>query len=481
MRRNSTRRGATMAKPANIRKRGNSWVAYIRIEGVQRQSVQRQRSFKTKDDAELWIARVKVKKGEGQTDEFDREAIKKRRMLLRDFAKQKWLPHAQGRVRTRTLEGYEGTLRCHILPALGDYQLGALDRETLSQFFTDWSNGGPMFQERQELVRRLEQERWEREQQASRAAELQRAAREGRHPRIVDVPKRSIQLGTSRGTLQNGLTALRACLSLAVEWDYIPKNPARGLELPKEKGEQREMAVLTAEQVDRVLEAASAEARPVILTAVSTGVRRGELFALRWSDFDPERRRLWVRRSLDRHGDFNEPKTKGSKRAIACRPTLVQALREHRMATRFSDDDDLIFPNVKGGPMDAGNFVRREFRPALRRAGGQMVRFHDLRHTFVSLLIADGLSPKRISALCGHSSISITMDRYGHLFDDSETSTSDAIEHAFELPDAEEAETAASGPPASASAGRQAPAVSTQPAPVIRLESRVSAAGGGTA
>jgi hypothetical protein len=169
-------------------------------------------------------------------------------------------------------------------------------------------------------------------------------------------------------------------------------------------------------------------------------------------------------------------------RSIACRPTLVEALVAHRIESSYSNDDDLIFPNTLGGPMDAANFVRREYRPALRRAGLPMVKWHGLRHTFVSLLIAEGLAPKLISELCGHASIAITMDRYGHLFDSvaDDHLRSDAIERAFELPSAAEAVAAASGPPPLTAPMVPPPAASAQPAAVISLESRGEAARVGT-
>jgi hypothetical protein len=130
--------------------------------------------------------------------------------------------------------------------------------------------------------------------------------------------------------------------------------------------------------------------------------------------------------------------------------------------------------------MDAANFVRREFRPALRRAGLPMVRFHDLRHSFSSLLIAEGLAPKLISEQLGHASIAITMDRYGHLFDQSYADASEAIERAFELPSADEAVAAASIPPPSTVPLVPSGAASAQAAAVIPLEQRIGAAGSGT-
>ncbi|HEY6151054.1 MAG TPA: tyrosine-type recombinase/integrase [Gaiellaceae bacterium] len=461
-----------MARGRNIRRRGNSWIAYLRVDGVQRQ-----RSFKDRDyggskgareEAELFLARERQKKREGQASEFDRTAIAKRRTTLREFAEEKWLPFAKARVRVRTFESYESHVRVHLLPALGDYQLGAITPELLDEFFSDWSAAGAMFQERVELARRLEEERWQRAFEDARTAERVLAAREGRTPHALDVPRRRIRLGTSSGTLQNALTALRAMLACAVRWGYIAGNPAAGLSLPK--GEAQEMQPLNREQVDALLGKLTSPARVAVMTAVSTGVRRGELFALRWSDFDRKRRRLWIRRSLNRHLQFEEPKTKRSVRTIACRPTLVEALVAHRLESDFSGDDDLIFPNANGDPMDAANFVRREFRPALRRAGVPLVRFHDLRHTFASLLIAQGLAPKLISEQLGHASIAITMDRYGHLFDQSYADASDAIEQAFELPSVEDAVAAASGPPASTVPAVPAPAAAAQPAAIIRLE-----------
>jgi integrase len=472
-----------MARRSNIRRRGSSWVAYIRIEGAQRQRSFRERDYggsssAAREAAELWLARTRQKKRAGQPSEFDRAATAKRRTTLREFAEQKWLLFAKSRVRVRTFEGYESVCRVHLLPTLGDYQLGSLTPELLDEFFSDWSAGGAMFKERDELARRLEEERWQREFAAAQAAEVALAAREGRFPRALDVPKRRVRLGTSAGTLQNALTALRAMLACAVRWGYIAGNPAAGLSLPK--GEGREMQPLTREQVDVLLAELTGAARVAVLTAVSTGVRRGELFALRWSDFDRKRRRLWIRRSLNRHLQFQEPKTKRSVRTIACRPTLVEALVAHRLESDYSGDDELIFPNANGGPMDAANFVRREFRPALRRAGVPLVRFHDLRHTFASLLIAQGLAPKLISEQLGHASIAITMDRYGHLFDQSYADASDAIEQAFELPSGEEAVAAASGPPASTVQAVPSPAASTQAAAVVPLEQRQGAAGRGT-
>jgi integrase len=141
--------------------------------------------------------------------------------------------------------------------------------------------------------------------------------------------------------------------------------------------------------------------------------------------------RIWVRRSVGPDGCFQQPKTRGSVRAIAMTPTLVSKLRSHRMASSFKDEDDLIFPSERGTPLDGRNMVRRFFEPALCKAGLPRMRFHDLRHTFASLLIAQGEHPKLISEQLGHASTQITLDRYGHLMDQSYGDASARLEAAL--------------------------------------------------
>jgi integrase len=101
------------------------------------------------------------------------------------------------------------------------------------------------------------------------------------------------------------------------------------------------------------------------------------------------------------------------------------------MASGFKGEDDLIFPSDRGTPLDGRNVVSRQFEPALRKAGLPRMRFHDLRHTFASLLIAQDEHPKLISEQLGHASIQITLDRYGHLMDQSYGDASERLENAL--------------------------------------------------
>jgi integrase len=168
-----------------------------------------------------------------------------------------------------------------------------------------------------------------------------------------------------------------------------------------------------------------------------------------------------VRRSVGPDGRFQQPKTRGSVRAIAMPATLVTALRAHRLASGFSELGDVIFASERGTPLDGNNMVRRYLHPALRRAKLPSIRFHDLRHTFASLLIAEGAHPKLISEQLGHASIQITLDRYGHLMDQSVGDASDRLEAAlFGKP--------ASGPQASKEDPVPSRAARRQAAPLVQ-------------
>ena len=170
------------------------------------------------------------------------------------------------------------------------------------------------------------------------------------------------------------------------------------------------MDVFTPEEIRRLLDTQEEPLRTLLLMAALTGMRQGELFGLLWEDIDFAAHLIHVRRSRWR-GTLGRPKSRRSRRAIDMPPTLEAALRR-LSATRRSK---FVFCSERGTPLDADNFRHREFPQALRRAGLRRVRFHDLRHTYTSLLIAHGAHPKYIQVQLGHASIQTTLDRYGHL------------------------------------------------------------------
>ena len=131
-----------------------------------------------------------------------------------------------------------------------------------------------------------------------------------------------------------------------------------------------------------------------------------------------------VRRSRIQKGlVFSEPKTDRSRRRIVLTDIAITALRRHRLAQleerlkagTLWEDNDLVFPNNVGRPVEAGNMLHRSFWPLLERAGLPRIRFHDLRHSAATLLMSRGIHPKVVSEMLGHSQISITMDLYSHV------------------------------------------------------------------
>lgn len=387
------------SRTTNISRRGDSWVVRFRRDGWQAW-----RSFKTKDEAELFLAQAMVRKVQAQPEPAMRT------IRLTPFAEE-WLTDHRIRVSEQTYVNYESVLRVHVLPSLGHLELRQITRKTLDSFVSDWATGGPLFQERARSLREREAER---------------ARAEGR-------PLRHIRMGNSPKTISNGIVVLCAMLGRAVEWGYLAVNPATNLRRPRDDRQAGElMHPLDADAVRALLEATDGQfARTLVMTAVMTGMRRGEVLALTWGDVDWRRNRIHVRRSIGFNGQAKQPKTRRSVRAIALAPTLVSELRLHRVASSFSGEDDLIFASKRGTPLDGRNMVRELFDPAVRRAGLSRMRFHDLRHSFASLLIAQGAHPKYISEQLGHASAQITMDRYSHLFDQSYSDESDKLEEAL--------------------------------------------------
>jgi integrase len=219
-------------------------------------------------------------------------------------------------------------------------------------------------------------------------------------------------------TLKKIFTTLSAILTYAVRVRCIDYNPAIYIEKPKGNSVQGEddgeMSILRPDQIRALLTAAGEQKDKVLfMTAVLTGMREGELLGLKWDDFDWVNRQVQVRRTYN-HGHFYEPKTKTSRRKIDLAPELIRALKRWKLACPRGELD-LVFPTSIGTIDSADNMIKRRFFPALKAAGLPKIRFHDLRHTYASLLIDQGEHPKYIQTQMGHSSIKVTMDTYGHL------------------------------------------------------------------
>lgn len=180
------------------------------------------------------------------------------------------------------------------------------------------------------------------------------------------------------------------------------------------------------------------------VVAVSTGLRQGELLALRWGDVDLAGGALAVRATLQRTKEegyvLRAPKTKQSQRRIILGTVATAALRAHRarqaeerlaLGEAWDASLDLVFPNTLGRPMDGTNLLHYHFYPLLKRSGLPRIRFHDLRHTAATLLLGRGVNPKIVSEMLGHASISITLDVYSHVLPAMQAQAAAAMDDAL--------------------------------------------------
>ena len=298
---------------------------------------------------------------------------------------QAWLA-SQTQLRPRTVASYESLLRVHVLPRIGRLRITEVTEDDVAFVI----------------------------------AEMQRN-------------------GSKAWTIRTALTPLGRVLSYAARRGFIAANPMRRLERGERPSpERREMRILQREEITALLDAADARYRPLLATAVFTGLRLGELLGLAWQDVDLTEGVAHVRMQLDRDGQRVAPKTPQATRDVVLMPALARLLREHRLASPHSRPADLVFASALGTGLDRRNVSRRGLERAVTHSGlgdsqRPTLRFHDLRHTFASLLIAQGTNVVFVSRSLGHASPDITLRVYAHLFDSAEHAerTSAILEASF--------------------------------------------------
>ena len=234
-----------------------------------------------------------------------------------------------------------------------------------------------------------------------------------------------IQEGLEPGTVRLLHSLLHSAFENAVRWGFMSRNICDLVTKPRSM--PREKQVLTEEQARQLLEAAKGHRLEALLTvAITTGMRHGELAALKWQDIDFEAHSLQVRRSvyfLAKYGyREKEPKTEKGRRTISLPKVVMEALKEHRehqaevkkkAGTRWQELD-LVFCNAKGSYMHS-SYLRRIFKELLKDAGLPKMRVHDLRHSAATILLKMGVPPHVVQEILGHSNITITLGIYGHV------------------------------------------------------------------
>jgi integrase len=331
-----------------------------------------ERQFATRREAERWLTqqRAAVQRG-AHVNPTDSE---RRFRHLVEAWRATWID-----LEPKTRAGYEAILRRHLLPRFADVKIGAITPEAIQTFV----NG-------------------------------------------VD---------RAPNTVRRVYSVLRQVMKLAVERRYLAANPCDPVRLPRPGAVvTSERMFLTAAEVGALAEAIHPHFQVLVYTAAYTGLRAGELGALRRRDIDPLHGTLSVERALkDVSGRLVFGSTKTHKhRRIALPKFLGSMLAEHLTShCPDNDPDALVFTGLEGGPLRHDNFYARHFRPSVERAlppEKHRLRFHDLRHTCASLLIAAGAHPKAIQTQLGHSSITTTLDIHGHLL----PSTTEALAAALD-------------------------------------------------
>ncbi len=249
--------------------------------------------------------------------------------------------------------------------------------------------------------------------------------------------------GYAPSTVRYTHAVLRRALKQALRWGLVPRNAAEAVDPPKVRRE--EVMALSPDQIRTLLRAASGERfEALYVLAVYSGLRQGELLALRWSDVDLASGKLRVSRQLQRTRDrrglvFTQLKNGKMRRTIRVGGAAVEALRAHRArqaeeklkAGPHYRDEDLIFATYAGTPLNASNVAYRSLKPLLERAGLPPVRFHDLRHACATLLLSAAVPPKVVQERLGHANIAMTMDVYSHVMPDLQESAAAALEAAL--------------------------------------------------
>jgi integrase len=226
--------------------------------------------------------------------------------------------------------------------------------------------------------------------------------------------------GMNLTTLRKLIVTLNQIFKYAVRHQYITGNPVSNAQRPKKqkRDHKQEIKPLNPPRINSLLDTVEdPKYYTLFRLAIFSGARQGELLGLKWADVLWNDNQIHIQRSFN-HRRMQLPKTETSNRRIDLGPAMMSELKKWRLMSRYSDGEDLIFPNMVGKPMCQSHMLSRHFFPALVAAEVPRIRFHDLRHTYASLKFEQGENVVYISKQMGHSSPVVTHTIYAHLIND---------------------------------------------------------------
>lgn len=355
-------------------KRGTTWSVVIDVgRDANGKRVRRWHSgFATKKEAERARTEILSRVDKGTYVEPSRQG-------LGDFLEREWLPAITTRVRASTWDSYSRNVRLHITPHLGSEPIQALTPARLNAFYADLLASGRV------------------------------DGAGGLSPKSV--------------RYVHGI--LRKALADAVRWNVAQRNVADLADPPKLTGSHREMRTWTADELRAFLKLVAGERlHAAFVLAATTGLRRGEILGLRWSDVDLDASRLAVRQaivSVAYEIKFSEPKTARSRRSVALDGrtlAVLRAWRKTQLEERMLLGDDYVDSGLVFTRED-GRYIHPDrlsqlFERLVASSELPRIRLHDLRHTHATLALAAGVHPKVVSERLGHSTVAFTLDVYSH-------------------------------------------------------------------
>jgi integrase len=374
-----------MSTHGSIRKDDSgAWFFVIDIAGPDGKRKQlKRRGFDTKKAAQAALTELQADKQRGMF-------VAPRRATLGQFLLEEWLPARRVALRPSTAASYEQLIRNYVLPTIGGVRLHSLDGSTLNRLYADLLTNGRTS------------------------------------------TRRDAGPGLSAKTVRNLHGVLSRAFRDGVRWGHLQRNPCDAADPPK--GASPEMKVWTASEL-RAFSTSVASHRwaGVWSLLATTGMRRGEMLGLRWSDVDLDAATVTVRSTRIRYGTTvttSTPKTARGNRTIAIGPATAAALRawkrqqnaDHLLAgASWSDRTGLVVTNVDGSPPNPEAFSNL-FVELAKRAGLPPIRLHDLRHSYATAALASGVPVKVVSQRIGHADVGVTLKVYAHVLpgDDEE-------------------------------------------------------------